>query len=105
MPIPGSMNVHTRNRSGRIQWWWKRDKLRELHDYKLKENVMMTVRHCWKTSAEFVYFRHAWMSWASYMEMTYRQKKGQTVEKVTSGLDLRVIHVQVKPSEKPCSPR
>lgn len=47
------------------------------------------------------------MSWAINMEMSYRQKKGQTLEKVTLELDLGVIHiqVQVKPSEKLCSPR
>lgn len=35
------------------------------------------------------------------MEMSCRQKKGQSVEKVTSGSDLGVTHIQaqVKPSE------
>lgn len=47
------------------------------------------------------------MPWAINVEMSYRQKKGQTLEKVTLELDLGVIHiqVQVKPSEKLCSPR
>ena len=30
------------------------------------------------------------------MEMSYRQRKGHTVEQVTSGLDLRVIQIQVQ---------
>lgn len=39
-PVPGSGKerwIHI-NRSGRTQWWWKRDKLRELQGYKLKKS-------------------------------------------------------------------
>lgn len=107
-PIPGpgkETNIPIK-KSGRTQWWWKRWTKRDSRP-QAKEKVMVTLRHCWRKSDEFIWFRHAWMSWAINVEMSCRQKKGQTLEKVTLGLDLGVIHiqVQVKPSEQLCSPR
>lgn len=54
MPVPGSMKVYNRNKWRDSVVVEEKD-LRELHGYKLKEYVMMTLRHCLKKSAVYLF--------------------------------------------------